>query len=452
MSRVFRLFIGAVIFLLICLPVGCGDDAATPEGGSGHFWGPTKMVVTPDETDLRGVYLYVVNSQGDSICVIDTKTRALVSGYVDDNERTDVIWVGSAPKDIAITPDGSWVYVTDAVDGVLRKIEAHAPFRVTTTSIVAKSGRILIPQTEQNYRGPLAYITEPGTQILIQAALGADVVTATLDLPGTPAGMTVTPDGAMLLITTEQGDLVIVDTVNFEVMSSHTLNLEGRPGNLITDADGRMAFVLNNDPPQVQVVDLSDFSLTDDEIYFDIPLADLVLGVDGRYIYITSQTGKVLTFSVKFKRACGASVGRVFFHDQWPQSDPQLVDLSAYDCVTEDERWYVEYQPESNDWRVWGEKEREQVLRARANLYYVSDAGQVGFRIQEGERGPSEGDYFYFETNGGIEPIEVGLVPDGLAVTPYYLDDSYLIFVANTGNHLISLISSDEFFQIDAIN
>lgn len=445
-----------ILLLALALLIGCGG------GGGGfttrvahHFDGPTAMVVTPDPNDLRGVFLYVVNSQGDTLSVMDTKFRMILKHHSDDEDRLDIIRLGGAPFDIAITEDGNWLYVTDALDGVVRRVAAHPPYDVGATDVVVRAGRILLPLGQPDSRAPAAYVTSPDTNELVRMAARPDgeVETGRIDLPGTPVGIAATPNGALLMITTEQGDLVFVDADPFQLLENDTIHLGGRPGNLLTDRDGEYLFAINNDPPQIQVIDLIEGVLEDQQNTFDVPLADMTLAQDGTYLYITSQAGRVFVFSTRHHRACGATFGRVFFQDKWPQSDPVLIDVEVVDCVTRDEQWYVEYQSASDDWKVTGTISGVQATRARTNQYYLSDQGLVGFRILAGVRNPSDGDTFYFETEAGVEPIRVGLVPDGVAAASYWKEPEYdLIFVANTGTHNISILYSKDHVNVGAVN
>jgi len=130
-----------------------------------------------------------------------------------------------------------------------------------------------------------------------------------------------------------------------------------------------------------------------------------------------------------------------------------LTDVEVFDCITRDEFWYVEYQKRTDDWKVTGSKSLTQSTRAKTNQYYLSDDGFIGFRILPGARNPSDGDFFYFETEAGFYPVRVGLVPDGVATVPYWKDTQYdLIFVANTGTHNLSIIFSDQYVSLGSVH
>jgi len=61
---------------------------------------PSAMAVSPD-----GSRLYVTNSGDDTVSVVDTATNSVVA----------TIPVGAVPNGVAVSPDGSRIYVTNRV-------------------------------------------------------------------------------------------------------------------------------------------------------------------------------------------------------------------------------------------------------------------------------------------------------------------------------------------------
>lgn len=446
-----------ILFLLIVAVFGC---EAGDEGGDDNelenFFGPTAMAVTPDINDLRGVYLYVINSASDSLSVVDANFRTILYQHSFEDNRKDIIELGGAPHDVAITEDGNWLYVTDAVDGLVRRVGAQPPYNVTTTDVFSRVGRIVLPHGQPGPRAPYAYITSPDTMELVRMVVnpGADVeMPPRLELPGTPVAITSLFNGTILAITTEEADLIFVNTTSFEVLPERTIHLGGRPGNLQAEPGGDWLFVLNNYPSQVHIIDLNDYVETEEEVLFDVPLSNLGLDSSGEYLFFTSQIGSVYVFSTKYHRPCGASYEEVLFRDIYPQSDPELVDIEVFDCVTQNEYWYVEYDSDEDYWIVFGTASKTQTMRAYTDQYYISDESTIGFRIISGSRHPSDGDVFYFETKAGIKPIQVGLIPDSVISIPFWKEPEYdVVFISNTGGHNISILYTNDYISLGAIN
>ena len=444
-----------LLLIAVCAAVvsGCGSGAGySQQGYPQHFRGPTAMVVTPNFYDLRGSYVYIVNSQGDTMSVLDAKFRTIVMHDSEDEDRVDIVRLGMAPYDIAITPEASFVYITDALDGTLRRVQAHPPFDVHRTNITARSARIVLP-TDQDPEGQVyAYMTAPDDMMVLKMLVGEDLITSRAVLPGKPVSLDITPDKQLILVTTDDGDLLFVDAYTMRVFDEATIHLGGRPTNVLAKDDS-VAYVINNDPPQIHVIDIEKAEEKELEIEFDVPLGDFAMGTHGRYLYITGQNGEVYVMDTRINRPCNAGRGRIFFEDIWPPSNPTIDDVDVFDCKTRDEEWYIEYDGAADNWKVTGSESGRQATRALTNQYYISDNGLIGFRINQSDRYPSDGDTFYFETFGGIEPIGVGLIPDGVVALPYWKKPDYdLIFVANTGTHNISVIYSEEQVSVGAIN
>jgi YVTN family beta-propeller protein len=68
---------------------------------------PDGIAVTPN-----GSYVYVANAYDDTVSVIQTS----------DNTVVDTITVGDHPDGIAVTPNGSYVYVANAYDDTVSVI------------------------------------------------------------------------------------------------------------------------------------------------------------------------------------------------------------------------------------------------------------------------------------------------------------------------------------------
>jgi DNA-binding beta-propeller fold protein YncE len=453
MSRALRIIAIGLFCASMGAFVACGSGGAgAPSEIPSHFAGPTALVVTPNADDIRGVYLYVLNSQGDTISVIDAKFRTLISGHAEDETRNDVIFVGPSPYDLGIAPNGNYLFVTDANDGNLRRVEAHPPYRVVETGTIARAGHLAVPVQDAEIATPVGYLTVPDESALLRLDLNTGEVLERIDLPGTPVAITITPDGKLLGVTTEDSEILLIE-IDSAMVTTDALHLGGRPGNLTSDADGDLMFVLNNDPPRVHLIDLDYREQLEEEVTFESPLTDLTLTPDGRFIYISSPIGRVYAMSTTTLRPCGASFGRIFFADEWPESNVELTDLEVFDCVTADERWTVVYEDSTQDWIVEGTTSGRQAAHARTDQFFLADSGQLGFTIREGDRHPSDGDLFYFETRAGVEPIRVGLVPEGLVATPYWKNPEFaLIYVANTGSHSVSILYEEDQVHLGALN
>lgn len=104
-------FIALVLTLFFPIKAGAGEVIDTISVGDA----PLGIAVTPN-----GSYVYVTNQDDDTVSVIRTS----------DNTVVDTISVGDGPYGIAVTPNGNYVYVTNFIDdtvSVIRAVDTPVP-------------------------------------------------------------------------------------------------------------------------------------------------------------------------------------------------------------------------------------------------------------------------------------------------------------------------------------
>ena len=97
---------------------GCGEE--TDETDYPNTVGPFGIAVTPN-----GSYVYVTNAYDDTVSVIRTS----------NNTVKDTISVGMSPRNAAVTPNGDYVYVTNADDDTVSVIRTSDNTVIDTISV-----------------------------------------------------------------------------------------------------------------------------------------------------------------------------------------------------------------------------------------------------------------------------------------------------------------------------
>src|SRR6516162_3609299 len=156
------------------------------------------LAVTPD-----GSTVYVANQGANTVSVIATAS----------NTVTATIAVGSVPLGVAASPDGSTVYVTNFQDNTVSVI-ATASNKVLAVIPVGSS----TPPPEGG--GPNGVAVSPDGSTVYVAnfidgtvsviATARDTVTATIPVGSGPLGVAVTPDGSRVYVTNFQDNTVSV--------------------------------------------------------------------------------------------------------------------------------------------------------------------------------------------------------------------------------------------------
>jgi YVTN family beta-propeller protein len=124
------------------------------------------------EREPEGGKVYVVNELSNSVSVIDAATNTVIA----------TIPVGTQPAGVAVSPDGSRVYVTNA----------NSPD-----------------------------FSQPGTVSVIDAA--TNTVIATIPVGTTPGGVSVTPDGSRVYVANAFSPVSVIDAVKNIVVATITV-------------------------------------------------------------------------------------------------------------------------------------------------------------------------------------------------------------------------------------
>jgi len=206
---------------------------------------PFGVAITPD-----GTRVYVANCGGD-VFVIATSNNAVLAKVV----------VGGCPTGVAITPDGSHVYVTKDNANAVAVIATSSNTVVATIAVGPAPGGVAITPD-----GKHAYVTNVGTGTgpvsVIDTSSNSVVTTVNLGNVG-PVGVAITPDGTRAYVLDGLGSLSIISTASNTVTG--TVSLAGNdisPFGLAITPDGTRAYVTRFAANSVAVIDLSSNAVT----------------------------------------------------------------------------------------------------------------------------------------------------------------------------------------------
>ncbi len=475
----------AAYFLLIALMLAgaaammtCGGGGTSYSGGQDRFAGPTRLAVAQNFLDPYGHYLFVANSHGGTIAVINAQRYSVLSAHTNDIDDTDVIRVGRAPYDIALTPEGDKLFVTDAWLDRVRVVSGWAgrtpgvfdvliefgdegqrylryDIEVDELDAVVRAGDIAIQKrpARSGSSVPVFIADRDNFSILVlDSATGEQF--AQIDLGEEPTSLLVTAEGDKLFVATAEGRIYFIDGQSLTLNVDQTLDIGGILRGMAMDKYENTLYVINSDPPELHVIELEGDPVLLDT---DITIPDAPTGIvgtgDGENFYISSNNGYVYTYDVDTMRLCNSWVGRIFHRDEWPPSDTKLERVEVKDCRVRNEQFEVVYHEDAEEWTIRGTRSSLQEGRAISNQYYETDNGALGFFIRDEGNHASDGDTFYFQVDVGTAPVPVGRVPGDIVATPYYLDPRYdVLFVSNSGSHNLSMIFTYENTILGSIN
>ena len=261
------------------IDIATNTVVATAPGGPA----PSGVAVTPD-----GTRVYVASRASDFVTVIDTATNTLVTTVP---ITVPVPGEFSRPSGVAITPDSTRVYVTNSGSDSVSVIDT-ATNTVVDTIIVGE--------------GPFAVAVHPdGTRVYAGAGSLVSVidtanntVVATVDVGRRPVAAAVSSDGTRAYVTNQLSETVsVIDTANNTVVASIGVGLQ--PNGVAVTPDGKRVYVPNSRPDSVSVIDTANNTVVA-TVLLTVGSSPVSVAItpDGTSAYVTNQLSETGTVSV----------------------------------------------------------------------------------------------------------------------------------------------------------
>ena len=238
---------------------------------------PYVVAITPD-----GKHAYVANFGSSSVSVIDTAS----------NMVTATVPVGDAAFGVAISPNGARAYVTGA-NGTVSVIDTSTNTVTTTISGSGLGNSRGIAVTPDGTRVYVVNEVVPSSVSVIDTSTNS--VIDTIYPGGTyPIGVAITPNGSTAYVSVGQNGgpfIAVIDTATNTV--STTVQVGVAPTLLAVNPSGTDLFVANMGSNFVSVVDTTNNSVS------SIPIATggslgIAVTPDGSRVYITNTPGNGL--------------------------------------------------------------------------------------------------------------------------------------------------------------
>lgn len=238
------------------------------------------IVVTVGGTASNGYaftvyYLaYVINNSANSISVIRSSDNTIVS---------TISGIGlNSPINIAITPDGNYMYVTNSLAGV-SVIRRSDNTLVNSIDLVGQDGITISPD------GNYVYTTNPALNTVSVIRTSDNAVVKTTAVGTRPYGPCCTPNGSFVYVPNWSDDTAsVIETSGNTVLT--TVAVQDSPRNSAASPNGNYVYVANSGgPTSVSVINTSTYAVT------DIPFApgsivfNLAVTPNGNYLYVNKN-------------------------------------------------------------------------------------------------------------------------------------------------------------------
>ena len=225
-----------------------------------------------------GIFAYFgsasnINNFGKNgtITVLNTATNTVVA----------TIQVGASPIGVAISPDGSRVYVANLVSQNTSVIDASTNKVIAT--IMAGGGDYLAISPDGKY----LYIESSNGNIIVINTTTNSIV-ATIATKGN-SGMAVSPDGKYLYVagqnTPSSNLLTVINTQSNTVLT--TIPVGVAPEGVAITPDGKQVYVANYNSNSVTVINALTNTVTQGIAVGHLP-ADIVISKDGSTAYVVN--------------------------------------------------------------------------------------------------------------------------------------------------------------------
>lgn len=254
-------------------PARIGADGPIPVGT-----GPYGIAVTAD-----GSRVYVTNIGDNTVSLIDTATRTSVVAAIP---------VGLAPMGVAISADGSRIYVANSGESTITVIDTgtHTIVGAPITVGNAPTAIALSPN------GARLYVANSGGNSVSVVDTAANAVIGTpIPVGVNPFGIAVSPDGARVYVSNVDDDTIsVIDAATSAVVGSPIV-VGDSPESVIVSHDGRHVYVANADDDTVTVINTATHTVVGAAIAVGDTPFGLALSADGSRLYVTNLAADTVT-------------------------------------------------------------------------------------------------------------------------------------------------------------
>jgi YVTN family beta-propeller protein len=261
-------------------------DPAVPNTGTSD----TNYSSTDEGVALFGNTLYFADTGNDTVAVVPSQSLN-PDDYVDTPET--LIKVGVNPEGVAVSPDGSQVWVADT--GPQTGEPTLGALSVISAATNTVTATIPLPGTDPRQiafspSGGTAYVTTGiGLYVINTATHRIDTVIGGL---GDPEGVTVAPNGTVYVTNTVQNVVDVISATANRV--TRTIAVGQLPWQMALTSDGATLYVADGDSDAVSVINTATDAVTNTITVSGDPVS-VALTPDGSQLWVGGLTSGIVT-------------------------------------------------------------------------------------------------------------------------------------------------------------
>ena len=216
---------------------------------------------------------YVTNQASeDRLWVIETET----------NELVDTVTLEDIPSRVAITPDGSFAYVTMVVDGDFNQLSGDILYSSIPSSPVFMGSALSKQSAPSSFFSDKVEVIETATNTIITTVVTEEA----------PFDITMTPDGRFAYVSHLGPAVSVIDTAANEVID--TVPTDGSGLGLAVTPDGAYVYLATSSANVVSVIDTATNTVAVAIEVGETPSA-IAITPDGEFVYVTNQESDTIS-------------------------------------------------------------------------------------------------------------------------------------------------------------
>lgn len=232
----------------------------------GHV--PTSVAVTPDDSKI-----YVSNALDNNVDVISASTFSIIA----------TVTVGGYPTQLTVLPDSAYVYVLNSADNTLSKINASNE-KVTAT-ITVGSSPYLVPTPD----GSALWIINQSDESMESISTTSNNTISQVQISGNPVQAVITPDGKYIVLVDDLGnDLQEYSATNGKFLIKVPLDIT--PTALAVSPSGSFVFSADLQNGEILVSSLPNLNPVS-TIKLNVPINELLTMQPVKSANFTTTTG-----------------------------------------------------------------------------------------------------------------------------------------------------------------